>query len=527
MLSTLIDVSAAVARRLLIVATLTLIGLVVGAGCVIFPSTIPWAILGVCGLLLLWVMPDLHTVPERLATLIILPFIVSILAVPSYYGVILPGLPWISIRRVVFGLFAFAVIVTLSGSAKQRSEVWRKVRATPFISVPLAAYFVLIVLSAVVATRPGVAIQNALNELLFELLPFVGAVLIVRSEKQLYRIFAVFLVCVVSDLAIGFTEYRLHHPFLIYALPESMRNQILQSPGLVGLVEGGAMRGGVVRPFSVYTTALSWGEMSAMMAPVGAFFVAFGRNLWIRFLGLAAMGACFGCVFLSGSRGAFVGFIAGLLVFTGLYVFWLAREKSRTLIPHLALVVCIIVAITTLSSVLFVGRVHKAVLGGAETAGSTDARGEQWALAKPKILARPLLGYGTGLAAETVGWTSGKLLSLDSYVISLLVGVGIPGCLAFFAMLIAAIVRASTSFVLSRASASKCGAALGCCLIPYTIYRTTLSQAENNTLVFIIIGLVVCLADMTRRRVQPSNGAMDRADNNAASRMDRNALHRR
>ena len=494
MRSTLVDVSGKMIRRAAIAAALTFIGLLVGAGCVLFPSALPGAIVGLSGLLLLWAMPDLQRVPERLAAATVIPFVVSILAVPAYYGLILPGLPWISVRRVAYTVFAFAVVITISGSAAKRSELWRRLWAAPVISASLMFYLATVGLSVLTSTRPAAALTTAINEMLFELLPFLGIVLIVRTDTQIRRILVFFLICVCVDLVIGSIEYRLRHPFLIYALPQSMRDQITSSPGLVGLVQVGTLRNGSIRAFSVYTTALSWGEMSAMMAPIGAFFATFSQRPWARALGGFATLACATCIFLSGSRGAWVGFIASLLLFFGLYTLWLIREKPQTMIPTLALGIGIVIAVTSVSSVFFVGRVHKAVLGGAETASSTDARNVQWALARPKILARPFLGYGAGLAADTVGWTSGEITSLDSYVISLLVGVGIPGCIAFFTMLIAGIYSSSLQFLRSRLRISVFGAALGCCITPYAIYRTTLSQGENNTLVFMLIGLVVCLA---------------------------------
>lgn len=491
------------AGRALTVAVLALIGLSAGAGCVLFPQALPWAILGLAGLLLLWVMPDLATVPARLAGIALIPFAVSVLAVPAYYAIILPGVPWISVRRVVFAVFAFAVAITISGSSKARSDLVTRLKVSPVVSSLIVAYFTINILATLTATRVGPAISDTMNSILFGLLPFTAVVLFVRTESAVRRFFVACVACVFIDMLLGAIESHLHRPFLIYALPPDMRSQLLaQAAGYSGLLEATGMRNGMTRALSIFNTALSWGEMSAMMSPLAAYFAAFGRSNTARVAGIAGVVASFVSVFLSGSRGGYVGFIAAALLFWCLLVLRTIRARPNSLIGPTALCLCAILSVATLSSVFFVGRVHTAVLGGGEVQSSNDGRAEQWAMAKPKIFARPILGYGPGSSAEIVGWVNmAGAPSLDSYAITLLIGVGVPGCLAFFGMTIAAALGSFWRFIKVTSPVDGYGLSLGCALVAYTLYRLTLSQAENNTIMFMLLGLAVSVANLARASV--------------------------
>ena len=47
---------------------------------------------------------------------------------------------------------------------------------------------------------------------------------------------------------------------------------------------------------------------------------------------------------------------------------------------------------------------------------------------RPKILARPLTGYGWGMSGEVVGfYNAAGVPSVDSFALTLLIDMGIPG----------------------------------------------------------------------------------------------------
>src|SRR6516164_6331797 len=83
------------------------LGLVVGLAAVALPPMGAFGIVAAPGLVLLWVMPDLHLVWPRLIRKTFLVMLITDLCIPNYYTVQFAGLPWISARR----LATFSLIV--------------------------------------------------------------------------------------------------------------------------------------------------------------------------------------------------------------------------------------------------------------------------------------------------------------------------------------------------------------------------------------------------------------------------------
>jgi O-antigen ligase len=154
----------------------------------------------------------------------------------------------------------------------------------------------------------------------------------------------------------------------------------------------------------------------------------------------------------------------------------------------------------TMGLVLFSGKVAKRVFGSGETAGSTSARFEQFNMALPHIMRNPVTGHGRGAGPELVGFlTPGNTIpTLDSYLITLLVEQGVTGLLLFFGMIGFGVFVASRLYIMSPDERSTLGAPIACSLVAFAVYRIALSQTENHTLMFLMLGLVFALAKVSR-----------------------------
>ena len=133
------------------------------------------------------------------------------------------------------------------------------------------------------------------------------------------------------------------------------------------------------------------------------------------------------------------------------------------------------------------------VFGGGETAGSTDARVIQWELAKPHILSNPITGHGQGTAGDVIGFMSGNFTSVDSYVLTLLVEVGVPGFMFFFGMIACGIWIGLRQYLTNPNRWAALGGPIACSLIAFAVYRLALSQRENHTLFFLLVGVVFAM----------------------------------
>ena len=104
-------------------ATSIVLGVVVGFAAIILPPTGAFGIVAVAGLVLLWALPDLAAVPARLVRPAYLAVLVVTFCVPYWYAVDIPGLPWISARRLVIFVLIVLIAMVISGSSKERARI--------------------------------------------------------------------------------------------------------------------------------------------------------------------------------------------------------------------------------------------------------------------------------------------------------------------------------------------------------------------------------------------------------------------
>src|SRR5271156_5140769 len=77
------------------------LGALVGFAAVVLPPTGAFGVPAAIGLLLLWAMPDLASVPRKTVRALFFIVLVVDLCIPTYYAIAGVGLPWISVRRLV------------------------------------------------------------------------------------------------------------------------------------------------------------------------------------------------------------------------------------------------------------------------------------------------------------------------------------------------------------------------------------------------------------------------------------------
>jgi hypothetical protein len=83
--------------------------------------------------------------------------------------------------------------------------------------------------------------------------------------------------------------------------------------------------------------------------------------------------------------------------------------------------------------------------------------------------------------------------TLDTYILSLLVDVGVPGLVFFFGMIACGIWIVLRQYFGNTDRWAAVGGPIACSLLAFAVYRTALSQKENHTLFFLIIGLAFAI----------------------------------
>ncbi|MBA7580593.1 hypothetical protein ES708_22486 [subsurface metagenome] len=210
---------------------------------------------------------------------------------------------------------------------------------------------------------------------------------------------------------------------------------------------------------------------------------------------------CVAGIEASGSRGGYVSLAVAVPLVGILWIVRRLREDANSMAAVLvgSLFASFVIGFATLAVVW--QKLRWKFTGGYEGAGSTDVRWLQWELAKPKIILSPLTGYGQGVGGNVVGYlTPSGVGTVDSYVITLLVDLGVPGFLFFCVMIIAAIWMLVRNYITDLDPASTSSLALIGALASFATYRIALSQAENHFLMFILLGLAVMQIAFSVRR---------------------------
>lgn len=465
------------------------LGLVVGLAAVVLPPLGAFGIVTAAGVVLLWVMPDLPLVSPGLIRKAFIMMMIADLSIPFYYMVQFPGLPWISARRVAtFALIALFLIAA-AASSEVRRHITERIRASLLIFICAAGYFVVAALSIITSMLPTESISALTDAVLSWYVPFFAMIYIARDKDDVVFILKIICICALFNTVAGVVEFFLQHRFFIDVFPKSLLATLIENnPSLQNLLPSAAdFRDGKYRAASIFVTPLSFGEFEIIVVPIGLFFALHRESLFDRALGWAVViGGPIG-IFCSGSRGGWVGVIASVSAFAAIWAIRKATKSKASLAPAIVGLAGAIGFAVVVGSVLFVGRAHQLVLGGAGQASSTEARYEQWVAAVPFIKSNPITGHGLALGGYIIQ------SSIDSYVVSLLVETGILGLVFFAGLLLLPIWYGVRSYLFDVSGSGAVAGALACSFIAFTANSLVLSQKENHMLIFSLLAIVVVL----------------------------------
>jgi len=157
--------------------------------------------------------------------------------------------------------------------------------------------------------------------------------------------------------------------------------------------------------------------------------------------------------------------------------------------------------LTLVMAALFVGRVRTRLLGDGSQSASDAARGDQWALALPKVMKNPF-GYGVGTVRENVPYfLPGGKWTIDSYPINLLIEYGIPGFLLFFSFFLIIIAVGVKVYVGAVGRDEQVAGAAAVGLVSFLMTRLILSADGSLELAFGYAGIIFGLWFVQKQRL--------------------------
>jgi O-antigen ligase len=475
------------------------LGLVVGLAAVILPPLGAFGIVAACGVVLLWVMPDLPLVSPGAIRKAFFFMLIAALSIPFYYMLQFPGLPWISARRVATFALAVPFLIAIAASSSVRRHIAERIRASRFIVICAAGYLVMAALSIFTSMLATESFSGVTDAVLSWYVPFFAIIYIARGTADVVFILKIICVCALFNTVAGIVEFRLEHRFFVDIFPRGMLATLIENnPSLQNLLPSAAdFRNGLFRAASIFVTPLSFGEFEIISIPIGLFFALHRDGLFERMLGWSVVFGGFFGIFVSGSRGGWVGVLLSLAVFVTIWSIRQGMKSKASLAPATAGLVGTIAFATILLLIVGSHSVHDSVLGGAAQQGSTEARYDQWIAAIPFIKLNPITGHGFGEGGYVING------SIDSYVLSLLVETGVPGLIFFTGMLLIPIWYGLRNYLSDGSEAAAAAGAVACSFVAFTSNRLVLSQKENHTLIFALLAIVVILNyEFVQKRVR-------------------------
>jgi len=439
--------------------------------------------------LLLWVMPEAPLVYPALIRKTFYVMLVVNLCVPYYYTVQFGDLPWISARRIVAFALIMPFLLAVASSSEVRRRIASRLLASSLILICAVGYLVMAILSIPESLLPGESLSALVDSLLTWYLPFVAMIYLIRDENDIVLVLKVICFCALLNSALGVLEFRFEHRFLVDVFPKSMLASLAESnPMLQSLVDGTASyRNGIFRATSTFLVPLSFGEFEIIVIPIALFFAMHRQNFFERCLGWTVAISGIVGILVSGSRGAYVGFLVSMATFVAIWAIRKALNHRTSLAPALVGAMGAISSVIVFALILFWPRAHNMVLGGGAEQMSTQARWDQWRAALPLIESNPITGHGF----VTGGFDIAS--SIDSYVISLLVETGVPGLVFFAGIVCLPIWYGVRGYLTDLSESGAIGGTLACSFIAFTLYRLVLSERENHFLIYCLLGIVVVL----------------------------------
>ena len=442
--------------------------------------------------LAIWALPDMRQAPTRTLEGLYWAFLLALILWPNYLAIALPGLPWITLTRLISFPIAVILLICVSVSSKFRSREARALDGAPLVWICITGFAVIQVLTIAASSYPMQSIQRVFNsQVSWTAIFFASSFLFLKPGRMQAWAALVWASAVVVGL-IGVWEHHYEHPPWADHIPGFLAVQ----DETVARILAGSFRedSQQYRVQSTFSTPLGLSEYEALALPFVLQFIIGRYSGFVR--GLAAASAPFMVyvIMLTDSRLGLVGafLTAGLFV-----LYWGVRRwryvKNSLLGPSIVLAYPLIVA-AMISVAMFSGRIRSRLIDG-QYASSNEGRKEMYTKGFNLILKHPW-GFGSGVGAENLGYTnSAGMLTIDTYYVAIALDYGILGFIFYYGAILSAMHYAGRQ-AFSSSNENRDSLFLGplaISLASFFVIKSVFSNEDNHPLAFMMMGAVAAL----------------------------------
>ena len=448
-------------------------------------------------LIVLWLLPDTRDAPAETLKRLLFVFTAVTFLWPNYLAIVIPGLPWLSMRRIV-GIFMVVVFLySLSTSSKMRREIVTAMNSIPLLWKLIVAFFAVQAIVIPFSVYPVLAYKHWFNSQYAWTTVFFLSIFVFARPGYLSSWAKLICVAALIVSLIAIAEQRNQMVLWANHIPPFFRIE----DEAVERILTPTFRSGQYRSQGIFGVSLALAEYLALSFTLLLHRFAITTSSRERVLLFAAMVAAIAGIAMSRARVGFMGVLVGIALYSFIWGYRRYRE-SRTDIPGAALTYGYpALAATAFILITSVDALRVRILGGGGSQISNDARQIQFDMAGPVIARSPIFGYGGGRGADALGYTTpGGQVTIDTYILSIVLDYGIVGFVIFYgAMLYAAVVVGMKVLALPNVAKDRDGEEIGylfplaVMLAQFFVIKTVLSQEENHSILFMIYGAILAL----------------------------------
>jgi hypothetical protein len=465
----------------------------------LLPFTAPIVVLV---LLSIWALPDTPHAPLRTLEWLFAAVLICRVLWPNYLALQLPGLPWFTALRVFGFPFGFLLLITLSTSARFRSDIWQSIRACPGLAPCFIGLAIMNFVTLPLSKAPASSLQLALLELIYMVGMIVVASWTARTPGRASRYFELLMILALPIMLMTLVEFKAQRVLWSGHVPTFLQ---VDDPAAIRAMSD-STRGatGAYRTKATFSTALGLAEYLAILTSFYLHYTFHAKSVVIKVANGFALAVSFFCIYSTDARLGMVGFLVSILAYV---LYWglvrFARDR-RDLVGATVVYGYPAFFLMTVGAVLSIHRLRIMVLGGGEAASSNEARGTQISAGIPKILANPI-GHGIGQSGQTLGVTYTDFITVDNYYLTMGLDNGFVGLITFIGIFVTPIVAILR--ILIKYPKILDDREIGL-LLPsavsftaFLVIKSVFSQPDTHMLLYAMVGLCAGLLYRARRMV--------------------------
>ncbi len=460
--------------------------------------------IGILAVLVIWALPDTDRAPTKLLRRLFFAYVLALILWPNYLAFQIPGLPWMTLRRLISFPMIAILLICYSTSSRFRTDMGAVVSSVRPIGYMIVGFMVIQFLTIFLSTSVAYSFNLTLNYWLSSVSVFFVAAWALMQPDRGRRMIGVLIGSTLFLCILGLFEYR--NQALLWAghIPSFLQ---VQDEVMLRYMSA-PLRDGVYRVTTSFSVSLSFAEFLALVTPFVIHKLMKSTALGPILAWLAFDLMLLGMINLTQSRLGIVGWLVAHVVYGCVWGFRRWKAQKTDLIGPAVSLIYPLGAFLFFIGMFTVPAIRNRTIGGGSTGFSDNAREIQFDMMWPKLFANPF-GYGSGNSGVVLGYRlPGGLLTVDSYMITLLLDYGVIGFGLFAGALIYAAVK--TLQIAWRANTPELELALpiACALVIAIQSRLVLSQLDNIPMLYILLGMAAGLVWQARKADEASQQAI-------------------